>query len=85
MSIEHISIPECPICKDGHRYKLEVKRSITLQMLTYNNVNSKTKRVRFPRLFTCPTKNEDYQAIITLEETPSDRIENVQVLGFDDE
>ena len=81
MSAEHIDIPTCPKYKGGHRYKLDVERAIVLKMLTMSDLNERTRHVKITRLFTCPVRNEEFQASFILIDTSSDRIKNVQVVG----
>jgi len=81
MSTEHLEIPKCPKCNDGHRYKLDVERSLVMKMLTMDDMNERPRAVKITRLFTCPVKNEEFQAKFTLYDTSSDRIENVSVVG----
>jgi hypothetical protein len=82
MSTEHLNIPNCPKCKDGHRYKLNVERAIVMKMLTMSDMSEQPRRVRITRLFTCPTKNEEFQASFFLTDTSSSRIESVEVGGI---
>ncbi len=81
MSTEHLEIPECPKCNDGHRYKLDVERSIVMKMLTMEDIDERPRSVKITRLFTCPVKNEEFQAKFSLSDTSSDRIIDVTVIG----
>lgn len=82
MSTEHLDIPNCPKCKDGHRYKLNVERSIVIKMLTMSDMSEQPRPVRITRLFTCPIKNEEFQASFILTDTSSSRIKSVDVVGI---
>jgi hypothetical protein len=76
-----INISACPLCGLRHTYALAVKRSIVLESLRSFSIETTLPR-RFTRLFTCPTKDETFQADITLTDTSSDRIESVTVTGL---
>ena len=85
MATEYLNIPECPKCGDGHRYKLDVDRSVVIKIITASDMSERPRQVRFTRLFTCPLKNEEYEARFILSDTSSDRIRDVQVIGIDDD
>jgi hypothetical protein len=74
-----LTAPKCPY---GHRYKLKVERAIVIKMLTMSDLNERPRRVRVTRLFTCPLKNEEFQARFILTDTSWDRIKDVQVAGI---
>ena len=82
MSTEYLEIPKCPKCSDGHRYKLNVERSIVMKMLTADDMNESPRSVKITRLFTCPIKNEEFQVKFVLYDTSSDRIKDVTVIGI---
>lgn len=82
MSTEYIDIPNCPKCKFGHRYKLNIERAIVLKMITMSDMNEQPRQVKITRLFTCPKQNEDFEATFILADTSSDRIKDVQVIGI---
>lgn len=87
MHTEYLEIPICPKCNTNHRYKLSVKRSMVFKMLTSSQLSesrSYGKRT-FTRFFTCPIKNEEFQAKFSLRETSSDKIEYVSVIGIADD
>ena len=79
---EYIAIDSCPKCNGQHRYKLSVDRSIILKMSNAYDMYERGRQVRFVRLFTCPVKNEDYQATFFLTDTSSDRIKDVRIVGI---
>lgn len=88
MSTEYLDIPNCPKCFGGHRYKLEVERSIVIKMMTMSDLNEPEepeRKVKVTRIFTCPTKNEEYQARFVLTDTSSNRIKNVKVIGLEND
>ncbi len=85
MGTEHLDIPNCPKCKDAHRYKLNVERAIVMKFLTMPDTSEPPKRVRITRLFTCPTRNEEFQASFILTYTSSSRIKSVEVEGIADD
>ncbi len=82
MSTEYLEIRNCPKCSDGHRYKLNVTRSCVMKMLTMSDINEMPRQVRFTRFFTCPTRNEEFQANIIMTDTSGNRIKNVTVEGI---
>lgn len=83
MSGNQIIEIECPICPGHHKYRLEVIRTEVMGALptsTPPDFHPVSIR-RFTRLFSCPVKNENFQATIKLEETGSNPIETVRVVG----
>jgi hypothetical protein len=85
MGTEYIDIRTCPKCGRPHRYKLSVERSYVMKLMTMGDASEPPRRVSFTRLFTCPSKNEEFQGQLTLTETSSDRVRSVDVLGISDE
>ena len=85
MGTEYLDIPKCPKCGNKHRYKLKVERSIVMKLLTRSGMIENPRRVKVTRLFTCPLRNEDFEATFILTDTSSDRIKEVSVLGVADE
>lgn len=77
---ETITISKCPKCDAPHRYALEVRRSYIVAQLTSGNAPESRQR-EFTRLFTCPTKETDFQVSFALRETFLDQIETVSVVG----
>ena len=82
MATEHLDIPNCPKCSDGHRYKLEVDIALVIKMLTMSDMIERPRQVRITRLFTCPTTNEEFEARFILTDTSSNRIKDVKVVGI---
>lgn len=80
MSVEYIEIPNCPMCHGQHRYKLEVDRSVIFKMNSMFEINESPRQERYTRLFTCPVRNENFQATLVLTDTSFDRIKDVQVV-----
>jgi hypothetical protein len=77
---ETITISRCPKCGGSHRYALEVRRSYVAAMLK-DGVAPEPRRREFTRLFTCPTKESDFQVSFALRETFFDQIKTVSVVG----
>lgn len=82
MSTEYLDIPNCPKCAQAHRYRLDVDRALIIKALTMSDMSERARSVRFSRLFTCPTKNEDFVAHFILTDTSSNRIQNVSLKGI---
>src|SRR6266700_231133 len=78
---ETITISSCPVCSEEHAYTLRVSRSQTIGLATQGSWQKREqqRRKRILRLFTCPTKNETFQATLTLWELPSAPINSVEV------
>jgi hypothetical protein len=84
MSTEHLDVSTCPKCKGSHRYRLDVERSVVMRLMTMSDVPARPSPVRFTRFFTCPTKNEEFQASFVLRDTSSNKIRGVRVIGVAD-
>ena len=70
---------KCPICKRMHVYSINVDRSpILYNMLSAPNPAERTVK-KFKRVFVCPDKNEQFQAIVTIEEGFGEIINDVSV------
>ncbi len=85
MATEYLDIPKCPKCPDGHRYKLKVDRALVIKMVTMSDMSERPQQVRITRLFTCPRKNEEFEASFILTDTSSSRIKDVKVVGIADD
>ena len=74
----------CPKCNKVHLYELEVKRSMVLENLSMlsSNRSSRSTHISFTRLFTCPKKEEDFQATFSLVESSASPIRSVEVKGI---
>jgi len=75
--MELITIQDCPLCNQCHKYNLHVDRTIVVKHINIGDLFEKERRVRITRLFYCPNKNQKYQATIILLDTSSDRITSV--------
>ena len=84
MGTEHLDIPKCPKCALRHRYRLAVERTIIVKLITMGDKSERPRRVRITRLFTCPTRNEEFEATFVLTDTSSDRIRSISVDGIAD-
>ncbi len=76
-TIEVYAVPKCPVCGQAHKYGLSVLRS---SFLYGSSAGSAEKRIR--RLFTCPTKEEDFEGVVTLQDDPNNKISSVTVTGL---
>ena len=85
MNTEYLYIPNCPKCTGRHRYKLRVDRSVVIKLLTMSDLSESPRQVRFTRFFTCPIKNEEFEARFVLTDTSSNRIKDVTVEGIADD
>jgi hypothetical protein len=85
IDIEILRIPNCPKCNEPHNYKLRVKRAHVIKMLTMNDMRERPVLRKYTRLFICPSKKENFQATISLQDTSNDRIESVDVIGVDND
>ena len=74
---ETITISKCPQCKKKHAYNLQVDRAIIMKFLTMDDLNEQPREVKVIRFFSCPIKNEKFQATITLYDSSSNRIKSV--------
>jgi hypothetical protein len=82
MSKETIRIEHCPYCKCAHTYKLEVERAIIIKVLITHKKRENPSRVKVTQSFLCPSNDEQYRASFYLEDTSSDRIKAVAVIGL---
>ncbi|QQD72819.1 hypothetical protein [Acidithiobacillus ferrivorans] len=73
----------CPLCSEEHSYRLAVDRSYVLYHMTSAMMDSKPTYKRFKRIFTCPAKNEHFQAVVRLEESFGTIINDVKVVPDD--
>lgn len=81
MGEETIRIDSCPICKGIHIYRLDVDRAVFLKMMTPGDMYERSRNVRVTRIFICPKENEQFQATFYLQDTSSDRIKSVSIIG----
>ena len=78
---EKLKIPDCPICRGEHTYKLKVERTYVIERLTTNDLTKNAQPAKFTRIFVCPEKNEKFQATFRLYQTTSAEIKSVTVGG----
>ena len=78
---ENLKIPDCPICRREHIYKLKVERTYVMEFLTRNNLRDKSQPASFTRIFVCPVKNEKFQATFRLYQNTSAEIKSVTIGG----
>ncbi len=81
MGVETVLIEHCPHCRGSHSYKLEVERAVTIKMKA-GKKREQVSTVKTTQLFTCPSTNEQYRASLYLQDTSSDRIRAVAVIGL---
>lgn len=71
-----ITISSCPSCSEVHSYNLSIESSI---IMIWAPVPSESRRKVYHRMFTCPKTNQQFQATISLQEEPDERIDSVDV------
>ncbi len=78
---ETITISSCPVCSEGHEYSVIVTRSTSIGLISLDFGQSKQqpRKKRVTRLFTCPTRNENFQVTLTFLEYPSSPINSIEV------
>jgi hypothetical protein len=82
MSADNVLEIQCPLCKNIHRYELEVHRSFSMSLLTTTGEKGIENKKYFTRLFTCPKKEKEFQARFWMADTSNARIESVEVKGL---
>ena len=85
MSEETFRIEVCPHCRHTHTYRLEVERAITMKIPAVRKKHEEPSTVKVTQLLVCPLKNEQYKVSFYLEDTSSDRIRAVAVIGLVEE
>ena len=70
---------KCPICKGTHEYNINVDRSGILYSMLFAPIPTKRTVKKFKRVFVCPDKNEQFQAIVTMEEGFGEIINDLSV------
>jgi len=63
----------CPLCAKIHRYSMKIEKTIVV------GFGSRERQWTFTRLFTCPVKNEDFQALIRIQQGSNERIDNIEI------
>jgi hypothetical protein len=81
MSREYIDIASCPLCKVGHRYELEVERSVVWKLTSTEGMDEHRQKVRLTRQFRCPSKNEEFEWSFELMDSPTSKVKSVIVKG----
>lgn len=71
-----IQIEECPLCHQTHDYQLYIKR-VTVMGLSEEQESEKTMIC----LFTCPQRQEDFEADIPLKQQPNEKILSIKAEG----
>jgi hypothetical protein len=80
MTIQQATLTlSCPLCGQEHRYPITIRRAVVMQM---HAERAPATEVRVTRLFTCPTKNEEFEGSLIIRETADSRIESVDVAGW---
>jgi hypothetical protein len=85
MSKETIRIETCPHCRGAHTYTLEVERAHIIKVPTTRKKHEKPSSVKLSPHLICPLKNEYYQVTFYLQDTSSNRIRAVSVIGLVEE
>jgi hypothetical protein len=82
-SVDSIKLT-CPVCQQPHEFHLSVEKSPVLYNMLSATLEKKAKAFKsFRCLFTCPTKNEPFQATIRIEEQFGELIHGVKVIEGD--
>jgi hypothetical protein len=79
---EIFKISRCPLCFEEHSYNLKITRSWIIGLILFRGGSGRKEQPRKKRvvhLFTCPTKNQDFQATLLLEEWPNAPIESIDI------
>lgn len=71
-----ITIPQCPLCETRHTYKLKITRTLVMQI---DGEDEPGRDVPLTRVFTCPVKNQDFEATFVIHETPTSHVTSVEV------
>jgi len=85
MSEETVLVEICPHCRGAHTYRLLVARAVTLSVLPPSKKREKPSNVEVTQVFVCPLKDQTYEASFYLQDTSSDRIRAVSVIGLVEE
>lgn len=81
-SKETIRIQSCPICGSSHEYTAQVTVSKVAGFANGDALGSSKER-SFVRFFNCPKHNKNFQATISLVESPDSRIKKVQIVDLE--
>ena len=70
---------ECPKCGKFHWYELEIRRS----EVYYRRQPEPEELIKeFTRLFTCPIKNEEFQAEFKIQDHAGNEIRSLAIKGI---
>ena len=85
MSEETVLVETCPHCRGAHTYRLTVERAVRLKVPSLSKKREKPSNVEVTQVFVCPLKNQTYEASFYLQDTSSDRIRAVGIIGLVEE
>lgn len=72
---------DCPLCKKRHSYSLAVDRTYVMYHMDAGTAqDDEPVYKRFERMFTCPTKDEHFKAVIRLAQEFGTVIKGVKVV-----
>jgi len=70
----------CPLCQKTHEFRLLIERSpVAYNMLPFSTGKREHSVKPFRCLFTCPEKNEPFEATIRIEEAFGEVVHGVKV------
>ena len=81
LSQDLLDILACPQCKGRHTYMLAVERAVRLKVPSLTKKREKPSSVEVTQVFVCPLKERPFEASFYLQDTSSDRIRSVRVIG----
>ena len=82
MSQETIHVQSCPYCKGAHTYQLEVERARAIMTPVNQKSRERESTVKITSDIFCPLNDEQFQVSYYLQDTSSDRIRAVSVIGL---
>lgn len=78
---DFLRIRNCKKCGKSHKYPLIVERSFFIKKITASlNNDDEGHKEYFTRLFTCPEKNENFQARFWIWVNSDEEIDSLSVL-----
>ncbi|UCF31339.1 MAG: hypothetical protein JSV26_02675 [bacterium] len=83
MSDDRIKFEECPVCSGCHEFVLDVHRK-SIQVVISPDRETDTAFTKADVLFTCPDKDQTFEAEVTLLHRPYEYIKSVEVKSEDD-
>jgi hypothetical protein len=66
-----VEVQRCPLCTQAHQYPVDVERSAVVHLIP--GTVQPLRQASFVRLFTCPIKDETFQAELTTTNGPQVR------------